>query len=339
LYGGKGVLTNKGIPLLCSGELELMDITKSPVKAVCIFLSILCGLVCVSYEASAGSVLVSGQKLTIHAKNTPLREILQTVSQQANILIVYYGTTDKPVNIDLNSMPLEEGLKKVLSGSNFSFLYKKSNDPGSADNIVLSKITIISGSSSDAPVRFGAQPVEPVTPTPLSNIPVIAPVATPVAQIENEKDNSGRPNEGISLSQADSDSLKQMSKEEMMSQIQGKETDIIPGIAGNPGNAAGLPEKSKGFQITGVTNRSFFSNIGLKSGDIIHNVNGRTVSSSEQLVAVIQNSLKGPGSAAPIRIDVDPGTQSNTSKSDNGAGKNSPNPSQAIYVYPPRTMN
>jgi hypothetical protein len=320
----------------------LRDIIKSPVKAACVYLSILCGLICASYEAADGSVLVQGQTLTIHAKNTPLKEILQTVSQQANILIVYYGTADKQINIDLNSMPLEEGLKKVLSGGNFSFLYKKSNASGSSGDIVLSKITIISGSTSVAPVRFGAQPEARPALAPMPNIPAVAPVATPIAKIEDRKDNSGRPNDGISLPQAERDMLKQMSKEEMMSQIQGTETDIDSGMAGNPGNAAVLPEKTKGLQITGVANRSFFSNIGLKSGDVIHNVNGRRVSSSDQLVTVLQDFIKGPGSGTPVRIEVGNGGSTPVVNSSGGGANNSDvppvvnnnnNPIQAIYVY------
>jgi hypothetical protein len=101
--------------------------TKSPVEERCIFLSILCRLIGISYESSARSVLVQSQPLTSHAKNNPLKEILQTVSRQTNILLVHCGATDKPINVDLNAMPIEESLKNVLSRSNFSFLYKKNN--------------------------------------------------------------------------------------------------------------------------------------------------------------------------------------------------------------------
>jgi hypothetical protein len=51
------------------------DIIPSPGKATGFLLFIECCLVCFTGKTSAGAVLIRDQQLTIHAKNTPLREI------------------------------------------------------------------------------------------------------------------------------------------------------------------------------------------------------------------------------------------------------------------------
>jgi hypothetical protein len=291
----------------------MRDIIQSPGKATGFLLFIVCWLFCITYEASAGTVLIHDQQLTIHAKNTPLREILQSVSQQANLLIVYHGATDKSVNVDLNSVPLEEGLKKVLSGSNFSFFYKKSHSAGSEGDIILSKITIIAEGSAVEPVRFGIEPETQAPQAPV--IPVAAPIK-PAVQSAQEKTGPSHSNEDTPFSDADRDQFIQLTREEMMSQIDGSETDIIPGMAGIPGNSKDLPAKTKGFQVTGVKYNSFFAKIGLKSGDTIHSVNGRPVSSSREFVDAVKDQLEGPGSGTPTRIELDPGVKQGSTKLD-----------------------
>jgi hypothetical protein len=279
------------------------DILKSPFKAMSISLFIACWLIYASYPAFAGTVLVQDQKITVHAKNTPLRDILQNISQQANLEILYYGTAGKTISIDLNSMPMEDGLRRLLSGSNFSFLYQKSNPSDLSSEIVLSRITIITEGNMSAPMRFGAQPEPPA----VQMVQELAPAAAPVTAAVPADNTlpSGQPADGLSFSRTDREIFKKISKDELVSQVNASQVDVTPGVAGRPANPNGYPEKTKGLRITNIQKDSLFSQIGLKNGDIIHNVNGTGISSGEQLADAVQRAVSGPGSGPILRIEVE----------------------------------
>ncbi|WP_417910286.1 HEAT repeat domain-containing protein [Candidatus Electronema sp. PJ] len=75
-------------------------------------------------QSSSLSVQVENGLLTLQARNTPLRDLLQQIASQVGVEIVVYGTVEQPVSGDFNRVFIEDVLRRITQDLNSVFLYK-----------------------------------------------------------------------------------------------------------------------------------------------------------------------------------------------------------------------
>ncbi|MGD9010583.1 MAG: hypothetical protein PVG41_21840, partial [Desulfobacteraceae bacterium] len=63
------------------------------------------------------------QRLSVQADRAPLDVVLTKVADQSDIDIYLQGETEEAVSVDLHSVGLEQGLKRLLRGINHAFTY------------------------------------------------------------------------------------------------------------------------------------------------------------------------------------------------------------------------
>jgi hypothetical protein len=75
-------------------------------------------------QNSSLSVQVENGLLTLQARNTPLRDLLQQIASQVGVEIVVYGAVEQPVSGDFNRVFIEDVLRRITQDLNSVFLYK-----------------------------------------------------------------------------------------------------------------------------------------------------------------------------------------------------------------------
>lgn len=259
-------------------------------------------------NGAEGKVSARGNNLSVHAKGAQLRDILKEISDQADLSIVLYGDVDRPVNIELENVPLDKGLKRILSGCNFSFLYQKDDCISSGDNLVLKSITILPKDKTSGHVRFG--PLPDVASRAIDEDAATKPEPIYSRFSGSPEDKTVERSEtpgGTYFEKEDRELFKGIGREEMSSQIETKPITIYPGMTVTTAEKVygGKTEEEQGIQITSLDKKGFLSKLGLKAGDIIHNVNGTKIADSDQLADKIQEAISGPGSGMILRIEVE----------------------------------
>lgn len=69
--------------------------------------------------------------LRVSVENQKFQKVMDEVAQKAGIEIVINHTADEDLTIDFDYLPLEKGLKKLLRGSNYMFIYRSGEVPRS----------------------------------------------------------------------------------------------------------------------------------------------------------------------------------------------------------------
>jgi len=107
--------------------------------------------------------IVNGH-ITATLDEVPLPKVLEAIARASGARIVLHGAIDETVSADIESLSIEEGLKRFLRGRNAVFYYKsKSIEPGDASGWSLSEVQIfgLNGESMDLVTSFdfGAEAV------------------------------------------------------------------------------------------------------------------------------------------------------------------------------------
>lgn len=253
-----------------------------------------------AFSASNSRILYNNQKLSIQASNVPLKEILNEIADKTGVYIVYYGSIDTYITLTLDNVPFEKGLKRLLKDCNFSFIYKKDISSLSED-FVLRSITIISDEGSAKKTSFGAEP-DPVLSGDRDNLhgtstpPPVNPV---ISENKITADSGPGANEGISFSRETRAEFRKIERNSVINQIDASQVEIYTNFKGNQ-----YKENMKGLKINTILDDSLVSRLGIKQGDVVTNVNGTAITSSEQLAEQIQDAISGLGSGMILRIEV-----------------------------------
>ncbi|MBN1930697.1 MAG: PDZ domain-containing protein [Desulfobacterales bacterium] len=261
------------------------------------------------------SVIVRNQRLTIHVKDVPLERILQQISERTKISILFYGSIKQTVSIELVDMPIENTLKRLLSNSNFSFLYQKVDTPVCGNSIILKKIIVISKDASYRASRFSPVPdrandissEESERIYKYHNKNIVKQKAPIAEETSAETENTFEQREGFFFDKADRDKFRTLDREELYGQIAANTVTLRHGLSEDETGTdiKDYSQDNKGIQITSISKGSLFSQIGLNAGDVIRNINGTEITSSKQMTDGIQRAISGPGSGMIIRIEVE----------------------------------
>ncbi len=87
-------------------------------------------------------IRIKDNLLTIKADKIPLETILNKIAGFTPIKIISYGSLNDPISVDMEDVPLNEGLKQLTSKINRAFVYETGKSDTTASGII--KIFIFS---------------------------------------------------------------------------------------------------------------------------------------------------------------------------------------------------
>ena len=68
-------------------------------------------------------VRLKGRLLTVKVKDIRVKRVLTEIAQQAQIKILFYGPADELLSADFSDIPLDKGVKRLIGGCNYAFIY------------------------------------------------------------------------------------------------------------------------------------------------------------------------------------------------------------------------
>ena len=74
-------------------------------------------------KGSFSVVQVREGLLTVKVRNIPLKRVLKEIAGQTEIKLVFNGQTDAMISADISDIPLEKGLRRLIRGMNYAFIY------------------------------------------------------------------------------------------------------------------------------------------------------------------------------------------------------------------------
>jgi hypothetical protein len=237
--------------------------------------------------------------LSVAAQDLRLDFILRQVAEKTNIRIVFYGSTDQRITTQINSTPVEEALKQLLSNTAFSFLYRAGKNEKGDILPVLSEIIIIPEKSGGETVYYSAKtmPSAENEPPRIVSIPTIAPKNfKPSVDQPEEKQAYGR---GVFV-KLEPEMIKLIAVHELFSGSNSMPVKLDSGLSQRIEEPAGL----FGLAISSVDEGSILGRMGLKNGDVIRQINAERVADAHMAGEKIKKILSDLGSG-PIRIEVE----------------------------------
>jgi ribosomal protein L25 (general stress protein Ctc) len=112
-------------------------------------------------------VTVTSSRVSLTARETPLRDVLTAIGQQSGVKIVLYGDFDTPVTATLAAVPLDEAIQRLSRWHSIVLIYDPSargpdDVVSSADDGVLREVWVTSAPadvrSSSSGTSRGAGP-------------------------------------------------------------------------------------------------------------------------------------------------------------------------------------
>jgi hypothetical protein len=77
-------------------------------------------------KSTAGlTILKRGARLDIHAQKVALLDVLEALCDQAGVILITEGTRNDIISLNLKSVTVEEGFKRILSNRNYTLLFRK----------------------------------------------------------------------------------------------------------------------------------------------------------------------------------------------------------------------
>ena len=263
---------------------------------------------------SDSSVIIRNDRLmSIHVQKAPLESLLRQIAEQAQISVVFYGSLNQAVSMEFEDLPVEKGLRRLLSKCNFSFMYQKESSRDSGKSIVLKKIVIISQDGSSEAVRFGPQPDVALSISNKEPEKIYQAGHANVRDLQtripgdSEIDTNETPGVGNGIFvKADRGRFKELCQEDLHSQIETASVDLRLGLSGGPWIPDGIDNSQDmtGVKITNISKESLLGQIGLEENDVVQDINGKRITVPGQVVEEIYKAMVSPGNGI-IRIEVE----------------------------------
>lgn len=246
--------------------------------------------------------------LSVDVEKAPLSEVLQRIADETGMSIVLHGEVGPPVSARFQNQTLEEGLRRLLLDCDFSFHYQKGIDSRYPERIVLTRAVVYTRDPSDSETRFApSAAVSKSVHTPRPAFEDALPVASRDA-VEALTDPLSTPaeivGEGVFV-KTQPDVLSRLASEDSFTGIDARITEIKLRPTGMPRTTAGseAPMDLTGVQIFSIPDGSVFQHIGLQSGDVVQDINGRRISTPRDMADALAEAVKD--TAVPMRIEVE----------------------------------
>lgn len=214
-------------------------------------------------EAFSLSIHVHGSLIDLEADHAALMDILNTISRETGLSIQTDDSLTDLVSCDFKGISIERLIQRLMNNRNYVILYRKVED----GSVVPYELRILGSHSTGADREVRA---------PLNNEPARGNDPVPSADSHIKKVDRRRLEEEL----GDANRLKKQ----------------ITAVAGKDGPDAG------GIRITEVLKNSFLSEIGLKEGDVVQDVNGLPVDTVQRFISALQTGSRTEHSRV-IRIE------------------------------------
>ena len=250
-------------------------------------------------------IKVRDQHLWIDANEARLDTILTEIARQMRIRIVFYGKGDRKVSAAMKNRAVEQGLKELLSRTDFSFVYAQDpeGDPGET---ILKEVVIITADSKKDPISFEPPPAEPIqtdNPVPTS---VSGPAAPEMSVTEPEAKQPDRVPETV-YGEGVSRKLGKTQAGRMAAMDLFASVDAAPAALDEKLNRkAGVKTGGDqfGLEIGAVDQGTGLDHLGLEQGDVIRDINGEKVTNPDEANNALQKGLDTENGGM-LRIEVE----------------------------------
>ncbi len=221
--------------------------------------------------ASSLKVHVRDTTIDIQADKVPLIEILQAISEKTGISLKADESLTEPVSLVLKGTSVEKCLRRLLAKRDYTLLFMKDDQ----NRVVPVELRVVGGQTSEGGAKGARR----------------APRQPPKV-----KRATSRPTTMRVTPSPPEDPMKKFGKAWYERAVRDTKR-LSRQVAAN--SAEGDSDVS-GLRITRVSRGSIFHKVGLRAGDIIHDVNGQPVESVEEFIEVLQSA---PEEQPMIRIE------------------------------------
>ncbi len=240
-------------------------------KAIALLLFI-CFAGSLSHAASI-DVRIEGAKISIHASQAPLNRILDAVTRKTGIAFKTSARLNHPVSMDVEAIPVEEGLHRLLDRCNYAVFYEPREDGRNISEIWV----------------FGTKS----TPTESSDAAFLKEAPDSPADSFPPRD------EHMKRFERDWFRKQIRNKDILQEQISGVPESVPDQAAAPPGlvpvseetDSGNTPPSKEGLRITAVSQNSLFEKVGINKGDFIEDVNGYQISTESEFVEALDTDL------------------------------------------------
>ncbi|MBN1930698.1 MAG: PDZ domain-containing protein [Desulfobacterales bacterium] len=228
----------------------------------CLFLSFL-GMA----QASSLNINVTNSLIDIEANQSPLINVLQAISLKTGMILKTEDSLTDSITLHLYEASIEDCLRRLLANRNYVLLFRKTEN----NRFVPIEVRILGNNT-------------------LKTI--------------NEKNNFiSKSNSDIGRDPLNAEDYKKKYRKKWFEQkIQNKNilTKQISAIPADKGTKLPEDQSGKGILIKNISIDSIFHQIGINEGDIISDVNGTSVNTTDDFIDALQSS---PGKLPSIRIE------------------------------------
>lgn len=267
-------------------------ITFVSLALICLFLSVLSFANAIDVpEGSAlrHKIIVKDDMLSMDVQNIRLDAILSRIADQTNIRILFYGVPTQEITLKLDSVPLENALKRVLKNSSVSFLYSEEKSKSGKPQIVLNEIVIISEKkgteivySKLADDNAGSLSSPPVPPTERET----PPAAKETVSEDKPKDSQRVYGDGVFVKLA-----PETSKKIALQEIFSSSNTITASLNTALSQKIEASLDRNGVKIHTVEQGSALETLGLQPDDVIRQINGEAASNASKAESIIRKTL------------------------------------------------
>ncbi|WP_020585326.1 site-2 protease family protein [Desulfobacter curvatus] len=247
-------------------------------------------------------IIVKNDVLSMDVQNIGLDTILSRVADQTDIRILFYGLPTQKITMQLDSMPLEEALKRVLKNSSVSFLYSEKKNKSGKSQVVLNEIIIISEKkgaeivySKSADDDAGSLNSPPAPPTEREG----APAEEETASEDNVKDTERIYGDGVFVKLT-----PETSRNITVQEIFSSSNTITTALNSTISQKIKTPVDQIGVKIHTVEQGSALETLGLQPDDVIRQINGEAASDASKAESIIRETIVNKADTT-IKIEVE----------------------------------
>ncbi|MFQ5918136.1 MAG: HEAT repeat domain-containing protein [Candidatus Binatia bacterium] len=96
-------------------------------------------------------IKVADGVLTAEARGSPLQEVLEAITRKCGIRIFLAAPTEETVTVEFRNLPIDEGLRRILEGRSFVFLYSRASSDSKRTPIArLEEVHVLTGAGKRA---------------------------------------------------------------------------------------------------------------------------------------------------------------------------------------------
>ena len=237
-------------------------------------------------QAASLKLKIQNDRVYLRADQVSLISVLKAIAEKADIYLESGDPLTKPISLELNDVPIEDSVRRLLAKQNYTLIFKKIGDT----RFLLTEIRILApGTKEKTRPRVIPRRVARVdTATKLTAHPSPPPVEPTPQELDEspfrryEKDWFKQELENIDLI---SDEIT----------METSERPLLPEGAPVPDGLSLTsmpkdPSQPGGMGIKEIVAFSVFAQIGLKDGDVVRDVNGQMVETKEEFIKALQKA-------------------------------------------------